>query len=125
MMESRLDLSLMDSRARQRLTSTSTTLKGTVDEKTMHDLLITAVMGQLREGIAKKVVRVKPAVSKRTLCIEGIRDNDTYQAIISFRSMAGVSSVTIFASGSTACHILQMFLQDAAEASGGTSFRRT
>ncbi len=119
MMESRLDLSLMDSRARQRLTSTSTTLKGTVDEKTMHDLLITAVMGQLREGIAKKVVRVKPAVSKRTLCIEGIRDNDTYQAIIAaLRSMAGVSSVTISrVQGHTACHILQIQgnLQDVME----------
>lgn len=110
MLESRLDLFLADTKTRQRLSSTTMTLKGTIDQKTMHELLAKALIDSLRIEIAKKVVSVNPSMSEKIICVEGIRDNDTYQAIISaLRSMDAVSSITVsLVQGHTVCHVLQV-----------------
>lgn len=117
--DSRLDLSLTDARTRQRVTSFSLTLRGTVDQVTMNDLLISAAFDQIRAEVAKKVVAVNLSVQEKILCIEGIRGTDAYQAIMNaLRSMSSVSKVTVTqVQGHTVCHTLQIqgSLQDVME----------
>ncbi|HPJ94595.1 MAG TPA: hypothetical protein PKY89_11865 [Deltaproteobacteria bacterium] len=118
-LDSRLDISLVDPKTRQHLISESVSLKGTVDQRMMNELLITAVMVQIRAEIAKKVIAVNPSVNEKALCIEGILDNDTYQIIINaLRSMDTVSKITVSRiQGHTICHVVQLKgnLQDTME----------
>jgi hypothetical protein len=85
----------------------------------MNELLITAVLDQFRLEIAKKVSAVTPAYSEKGLCIEGIRDNDSYQALLAaLRSMDAVSKITVsHIEGHTICHTIQIkgSLQDIME----------
>jgi hypothetical protein len=95
-LDSRLDLSLLEIKSRQKLSAYSIVLKGTVEQKTMNELLITAVLEQIRSGIARKVVVVNQIIQEKSLCIEGIRDYDTYESIITaLRSMGAMTKITI------------------------------
>lgn len=108
--ESRLDLYVVDTKTRQRLVSTGVTLKGNVDGRTMNELLISAVIDRIRSEIVKKVVIVSPTFHEKTLCIENISNNDTYQSILAaVRSMDSVSKVTVSrVQGHTICHSIQV-----------------
>ncbi len=94
--ETRADISLIDVRTRQKIYMFTMSLKGTADVRTMNELIITAFLDQLRSEIAKKVVTVSPVLREKSLCIEGIRDYETYQAMInSLRSMDSVTRIAI------------------------------
>jgi hypothetical protein len=109
-LDSRMDISLIDVKTRQRLFNSTIALKGTVDVKTMNELLITAVLEQLRSEITRKVVVIKPVISDKELCIEGVKEFDTYQSMFnSLRSMDTVTRIAISRiQGHTICHTLQI-----------------
>jgi hypothetical protein len=109
-LDSRLDIYLVDIKTRQRLSAYSIALKGSVDQKAMNELLITAVIDQVRSGVAKKVVIVKQALQEKSLCIEMIRDYDTYQSLINaLRSMDAMSKITVSRIHEHAiCHTIQI-----------------
>ncbi len=119
-LESRLDLSVTEVRTGKRLSSMGLTLKGTVDQPTMHRLLAAAVVDRVRAEIARTVVVVSPVVRDKTLCIEGISDHDTYQALIdALRSMDAVPRIAVSRiQGHTICHTMQIKgpLQDVLDA---------
>ncbi len=119
-LESRLDLSVMEVRSGKKLSSMGLTLKGTVDQTTMHRLLAAAVVDRVRAEIARTVMVVSPVVRDKTLCIEGIRDHDTYQAMIeALRSLDAVARVAVSTiQGNTICHTIQIkgSLQDVLDA---------
>jgi len=95
-LEARLDLSLSDAKTRQKISNSSMNLKGNVDVRTMNDLLIAAVFDNLRSGIARKVVAVIIRPNEKRLCIEGIRDYETYQSIVgSLKSMDTMNKVSV------------------------------
>ena len=109
-LDSRMDISLVDVRTRQRLFNSTISLKGTVDVKTMNELLITAVLDQMRSEITKKVVVINPVISEKDLCIEGVKEFDTYQSLFNtLRSMDTVTKIAVSRiQGHTICHTLQI-----------------
>jgi hypothetical protein len=111
MLNSRLDLYVNDVRSGRRLATTSVTLRGTVDAKTMNTLLVDAVIDQIKPALgAKAATSVSSTYSEKTLCIQGVRDNDQYQEVLSaLRSLGMVKKITISEfKGQNLCHTLQM-----------------
>jgi len=106
--ESRVDISLLDVKTRQKMFAFTLSLKGTADVRTMNELIITAFLDQLRSEISKKVVVVSPVLRDKSLCIEGIRDYGTYQSMInSLRSMDAVTKIAISSiHGHSICHAI-------------------
>ena len=108
--ESRMDISLIDVKTKQCLFSSFITLKGAVDVKTMNELLITAILDQIRSEIAKKVVVIRPVINEKGLCVEDIKDYDTYQSIMNaLRSMDAITKITVSSiQGHAICHTIQI-----------------
>jgi hypothetical protein len=75
---------------------------------------------RVRAEIARTVVVVSPVVRDKTLCIEGISDHGTYQALIdALRSMDAVARIAVSRiQGHTICHTIQIkgSLQDVLDA---------
>ena len=115
-LETRLDISLIEVKTRQKLYTSSISLKGTADVRTMNELMITAFLDKMRNEIAKKVVLVSPILSEKSLCITEIRDYDTYQSMInSLRSMDSVTKISLSRiQGHSICHsiLIKGNLQD-------------
>ncbi len=109
-LDSRMDISLIDVKTRQRIFNSTITLKGTIDVKTMNDLLITAVLDQIRSEITKKVAVITPVLREKELCIEGVKEYDTYQSLFTaLRSMDTVTKIAVSRiQGHTICHTLQI-----------------
>ncbi|HVN71958.1 MAG TPA: hypothetical protein VMU10_08050 [Desulfomonilia bacterium] len=109
-LDSRLEISLIDVKMKRRITSSFISLKGTLDVKTMNELLITGVLDQIRSEIAKKVVVVTPVMREKGLCIEGIKDYETYDAIINaVRSLDTVAKISVSSiQGHSICHAIQI-----------------
>jgi hypothetical protein len=109
-LDSRMDISLIDVKSRQRLFNSTISLKGTIDVRTMNELLITAVLDQMRSEITKKVVVITPVISEKELCIEGVKEFDTYQSMFNtLRSMDTVTKIAVSRiQGHTICHTLQI-----------------
>ena len=105
-----MEISLIDVRTRQRLFNSTITLKGTIDVKTMNELLITAVLDQMRSEISKKVAVITPVLRDKELCIEGVKEYDTYQSMFNtLRSMDTVTKIAVSRiQGHTICHTLQI-----------------
>jgi hypothetical protein len=118
-LDARLDLSLFDAKTRQKVWSSSMNLKGNVDIRTMNDLLIAAELDNMRSGIAKKVVAVVLRSKEKRLCIEGIKDFATYQALVnSLKSMEMTNKVSVTEiRGHAICHNIEIkgSLQDVME----------
>jgi hypothetical protein len=108
--ESRLDISLLDVKTRQRLFTSAISLKGTVDVRTMNELLISAVLDQLRSEITKKVVVINPVIREKELCIEDVKEFDIYQSMFNtLRSMDTVTKITVSRiQGHTICHTIRI-----------------
>jgi hypothetical protein len=115
-LETRVDISLIDVKTRQKVYMFTISLKGTTDVRTMNELIITAFLDQLRSEIAKKVVVVSPVLREKSLCIDDIRDYDTYLSMIN--SLHSIDSVTKIAisriQGHSICHsiLIKGSLQD-------------
>ena len=109
-LDSRMDISLIDVRTRQRLFNSSIAFKGTVDVKTMNELLITTVLDQMRSEITKKVVVITPVIREKELCIEGVKEFDAYQSMFNtLRSMDTVTKIAVSRiQGHTICHTLRI-----------------
>jgi len=109
-LDSRLELSLVDIRTKQSVSTLSFSLRGSSDQKTMNDLLISSVIDQIRSHIAKKVTTINPMAKDKSLCIEGVRDYMLYQSLINtLRSMDSVSRITVSGiRGHTVCHSLEI-----------------
>jgi hypothetical protein len=105
-LETHADISLIDVKTKQKVYIFAISLNGTADVRTMNELIITAFLDQLRSEIAKKVVVVSPVLKEKSLCIDGIRDYNTYQSIIT--SLSSIDSVTKIAisriQGHSICH---------------------
>ncbi|HPP80256.1 MAG TPA: hypothetical protein PLQ43_05095 [Deltaproteobacteria bacterium] len=106
---SRLDLFVADVRSNSRLASTSLTLRGSLDVEVMNELVVSAVWEQVRSAIVARTVSFSPASREKTLCIQGMRDNEQYQEILgAIRSLGIVSSVTVSGiSGRKLCHTVR------------------
>ena len=109
-LDSRMDISLIDVKTRQRLFNSTIALKGTIDVKTMNELLITAILDQMRSEITKKVVVITPVLRERELCIEGVKEFDTYQSMFNtLRSMDTVTKIAVSRiQGHTICHTIRI-----------------
>ena len=109
-LDSHMNISIIDVRTRQRLFNSTITLKGTFDVKTMNELLITAVLDQMRTEITKKVAVITPILREKELCIEGVKEFDTYQSLFNtLRSMDTVTKIAVSRiQGHTICHTLQI-----------------
>jgi len=108
-LDSRLEISLMDIHAKQRLSSWNISLRGSVDQKTMNDLLINTVLDPIRSQLAKKVTTISPVVKEKILCITGIRDYRIYQSIINaLRSMDSIIKISVLnIKGHDICHTIE------------------
>jgi len=109
-LDSRLELSLVDIGTKQIVSTLNVSLRGSADQKTMNDLLISSVIDQIRSHIAKKVTAINPMAKEKSLCIEGVRDYTLYQALINtLRSMDNVTKITVSGiKGHTVCHTLEI-----------------
>lgn len=118
-LDARLDLSFSDAKTRQKISSSAMNLKGNVDLRTMNDLLIAAVLDNMRSGIARKVVAVVLRPVEKKLCIEGIRNYETYQTLVnSLKSMDMMNKVSVTEIHDHAiCHSIEIksSLQDVLE----------
>jgi len=68
------------------------------------------VIDQIRTEIAKKVVVVTPVMREKGLCIEGIKDYETYNSVLNaVRSLDTVSKISVSSfQGHSICHIIQI-----------------
>ena len=105
-LDTRIDIALIDAKSRQKIFIFTMSLRGNTDARTMNEILITAFLDQLRAEIAKKVVVVSPVLREKSLCINDIRDYDTYQSMMnSLRSMDTVTKIAISrVHGHSICH---------------------
>lgn len=109
-LSSRIDLVLVDMKTGGRIASIGLSLRGSVDQDTMNDLLVTAVMNRLKAAIAMKVTVYMPEPDEKTLCIDGLKDSAQYQEVMAaLRSLRTISDIRISGfTGRTICHSVRI-----------------
>jgi hypothetical protein len=109
LLDSRLELSLMDIHTKQRISTWNSMLRGSSDQKAMNELLINTVIDHIRSQVAKKVIIISPVVKEKTLCIDGIRDYAIYQSFINtLRSIDGITRISVASiKGHGICHTIE------------------
>lgn len=112
---------LIDLKSQATLSSWSISHKGDLAVSTMNSLMINEVIKQVRAPISAKITSRTHTMTKKDLCIEGIRDYGTYQSMINtLKSTGNVSRIIITSINGhshSVCHSMELTgsLSDALE----------
>lgn len=108
--ECSMEMNLIDLQTAEPIGSWSASHRGDFPLSTMNALMIDEVVTPIRARFTQRMLSLSPVVMKKRLCVEGIGDYVTYQAIISaLRAMESISAVEIESiEGHTICHTLKI-----------------
>ncbi len=110
--ETSLKVSLVDVRSRVTLSSWSLSHRSDLGAPVMNALLISEIIKPVRALISGKIISHAPASLLKTLCIENIDSQATYQSLVkALKSMESVDRLTVtgvYGSSHSICHSLQI-----------------